>query len=323
MINHPYIWKAVNDPILGFTNHISKLIEKYEKSRTILLPYLRDAKDLYVFSDYGGEHKDSKCDVYSFLICDIASSCGFLDERLHIRSTVLKNRRMSYKAFNDKAKLSVTDPFLNASNQINGILFSIVIDKDVDNFFSIEEIDFFKSINPDFGNWKRKTQEKLLRLIHFCCLLLSGLSTSNQNIFWFSDEDDILINTERHYSATNIFGLISGLYFKSEMGHFRFGSTKSDSGGFVIEDFCSIPDLASGAICELINEYKSSEIKMSSALINEFPEQLPNKSRWIFNWLADARSDVLLKKVCLIIEKTKENNLDFKFLNYVNREIIF
>ena len=82
-----------------------------------------------------------------------------------------------------------------------------------------------------------------------------------------------------------------------------------------IEDFCSIPDLASGALCDFFNYYKIKGIKLGSNLSYNIPDSLPFKTKKILNWLSDEKYEKPLKKLCLIIERTKENKLDFRILN--------
>lgn len=315
MISNLNIWNAIDDPILGFTNHISEMIKKHEKSNIICLPDLRNTKDLFVFSDYSGEHKESKYDVYSFLLCDLSNSLCFLNKRAQIRLSTLKNRKISFKDFNDKIRLNAINRFLDASNSITGIVCTIAIDKDVDHFFDLNEINYLKSIYPEFEKWKRKTLEKLLRIIHFINLFIAGLSCPKQNICWFTDEDDILINIEKHYSATNLFAFLSGLYIKSEMGNFKLGSTKYDPGTMEIEDLCSIPDLVSGALCDFFNYYKTNGLKLNSNFSYGISDSLSFKTKKILNWLSDEKAEKPLKRFSMIIERTDENKLDFRILN--------
>ena len=56
---YPVIIRAIED-------HFNNL----ERRKTLLLPELAHKNEtVAVFSDYGGESKDSKCFTYSFLVC--------------------------------------------------------------------------------------------------------------------------------------------------------------------------------------------------------------------------------------------------------------
>lgn len=311
----PHIWKRVDKPYLDFTDKISEMIDRYERKNSGCLPNLKRSDTIYIFSDYGGSHKDSNYDAYSFLFCDLKNSTPFIEETSRIRyTTQLKNRRITFKNLNDKVRASVIDRFFEVSESIHGLLFTILIDKEIDNFFSPEELNSIKEMFPELKKCKDKAFEKSLRIIHLINLILNGLSCPGQNLYWFTDEDEILCHVQRHITITSLFALISGLYFEDKMGHFKLGSTEYSGVYLIFEDLCSIPDLACGGLCELIN----CNVKTMDGLYNNISLSIPNslsyKSKRIVNWLSDEDFQSNLKKINMIIRKENGKRI-FNFID--------
>lgn len=165
------------------TPHKWRKIDKYEIKNKGCLPNLRNSNTIHVFSDYGGNHKESKYDMYSFLFLDLENSTPFLKITSDIRhKTQLEDRRITFKNLNDKVRLSIIDHFFEASEKANGLLYIILIDKNIDKFFSEKELSVIKEMYPELEKCKNKPFEKSLRIIHLISLILSGLSCQGQNV---------------------------------------------------------------------------------------------------------------------------------------------
>lgn len=117
-------------------------------------------------------------------------------------------------------------------------------------------------------------------------VLLAGFSAPSQDVMWFLDEDDVVANPKRVCEASEIAGLIVSKLIPHDMGRFRFGNTTCDDGSLSIEDLASIPDLAAGAICELLAHGLPSETPLMSA----FPSGLTSKARAILKWCCLSRA---------------------------------
>lgn len=311
----PHIWNRIDKPYLDFTNKISEMIDRYEKKNTGCLPNLKHSDTIYIFSDYGGSHKDSNYDAYSFLFCDLENSTSFIKETSNMRyNTQLKDRRVTFKNLNDKVRLSIIDRFFEASENIDGLLLTILIDKSIDNFFSSEELNAIKEMFPELEKCKDKPFEKTLRIIHLINLVLSGLSGKGQNLYWFTDEDEILCHVQRHITITSLFALVSGLYLEHKMGHFKLSSTEYSGGYLIFEDLCSLPDLASGGLCELINCNAKTMGRLYNNISLSIPNALSYKSKRIVNWLSNEDFQSNLKKINMIIRKENGRRV-FNFID--------
>src|SRR5690606_32799293 len=140
---------------------------------------------------------------------------------------------------------------LNAANSLDGLSFSIAINKKCKSLFSGEvPLDLQNPSFEPYKKWKSSVLEKAFITIHFLAFILAGLSKPGQNVLWFSDEDNIVANDQRVYELTKLFAWISSEYLRFSLGHLRCGTSRCDNGTRQIEDFLAIPDLIGGAISE-------------------------------------------------------------------------
>jgi hypothetical protein len=123
-------WRHISKEHLGFANEISAFIEKIENNRSIQLPDLRHSESLFVFSDYGGEHKSTSFFTYSFLITDIESVTFFCRKYIEFNEKRnLQGRAIEFKRLNDKIRSDNLIPFLYLADNLNGLVFNIIIEK--------------------------------------------------------------------------------------------------------------------------------------------------------------------------------------------------
>ena len=113
----------------GTVNSVSSYIYKLENSGKIYLPDLRQADNLYLFSDYSG-NKDQQLISYSILILDENSFHSFIAvQKIFWEKYSLGTRIIDYKGLNDSVKKVALIPFLRLSNNINGLIFTVIFNK--------------------------------------------------------------------------------------------------------------------------------------------------------------------------------------------------
>ncbi len=294
-------WSPLGNPALSFMNAFSESVHEAESKHRDLLPDLRRGSMMFIASDYSGQHDQARYESLAFLLADLEQCGEWEGRRKALRRKYLSdNRRVSYKNLNDKKRRSALVPFLAAANSIPGLVATILIDKRVGSLFSPTghlEMDDLQL--QEYAHWNRTSLEKLLRVIHFVSFFIAGLSRPHQNILWITDEDDIVPNEQRLREAVKLFSNVSGHYLKHEMGHFRWGTTKSDDGTRQLEDLVSVTDLVAGALSHMLASYEKDGVFPSSNLIIPPPRGMPRKSIEIMNWFADHTQP--LKRLVYII----------------------
>lgn len=305
-------WKYTSKENLGFANQISEFIGKIENNRSIELPDLRQSKSLFVFSDYGGEHKSTKFNTYSFLIIDVESVGFFYEKYIEFnKERDLYGRVIEFKRLNDKIRSDNLIPFLSLADNLNGIVFNIVVEKKINTLF--EKIDI---IPLEYQIWKKKTFEKLLRVCHLLSILVNGLSKEFQDVCWITDEDNIVANNEQLTLLTTLFANTCSYYLDHDLRHFRLGRANIEINKN-FEYLCAIPDLVSGGLNEVLDSHLNQNVFPITDIVIPTPKETKLKAKTIVSWLID-NSKSQLKKVSILISDCNENGFKISHLKFHN-----
>lgn len=294
---------------LGLYQVIDRNLCRYVESFPKAFPRLHQASNLVIASDYSGEHQDSQYLVISVLIADLDSVTGSWDRRRkQVRQDYMPDsRRMSFKALRDNARRRALVPFLTASSVIRGLSFTMAIHRSVGTFFAGEApLDLSNPDFHEFQSWKPAVLEKACRVVHLIAFLLSGLSRSGQNVFWFTDEDAIASNDLRIGQLTKLFGWISSEYLEHSLGHLRCGTTKSDDGSLLIEDTAAIPDLIAGAAYEQFQVSAKEECRIIRDSFWITSGGLSSKTSNINWWFVDSKRP--LKKMLCRVDPSEDSH---------------
>jgi hypothetical protein len=297
-------------------NQFSQMIESVERKEPTAIPDLHRGSLFFVASDYSGEHDVAEYQVLSFLFADWQQCGAWERQRVLVRRKYLSDgRRMSFKNLRDKRRRDALEMFLSAANNITGLSFSVLIDKRITSLFRESgRIDLSDPELKTFSHWSGKSFEKMLRVVHLVSFFLAGLSRTGQNVLWITDEDEIVANDDRIREVTNFFGNVSSQYLSQPMGHFRFGTTKSDDGSRQLEDLASIPDLVAGALADVLVAYYEQGIMPSNSLFVFRPENLKVKTVEIMNWFSTDRES--LKRLVYVIEPIDHPRLSIKRIRF-------
>lgn len=272
------------------------------------VPDLHSAQTILATSDYSGDHKGSPFSAMSFLLADIAGLSNWERRRHAARARLLGiHRRMAYKSLNDRYRRRALVPWLDAADLIPGVLFSVAIEKQLGSLFAgTAPLDLS---NPNFGsyrNWPRPALERAFRAAHFLGLLLGTLARPNQDVLWFTDEDDIASNATRLRELTNIAAWVTSGYLSFSLRHLRCGTTASDDGSRFLEDMASIPDLIAGALAELM-----AAMKRESATFLRDREWVSStassKARLLLVWAG--RKRLPLKRLTFVIQSGADQQI--------------
>ena len=287
-------WNHIGD-VHGLMSGLSDSIREMEAKGLITLPDLRTCPVLFVASDYGGQHSTSTYESLSFVFANL-EECGYWnDEREELRREYLPDgRRMSYKNLNDNKRKDALFPFLLAANHIPGLSVTFLVNKSINSLFLKEG----RLRVPELAHWSRPSVEKLLRVLHIISMFIEGLSAPRQNVFWFTDQDEIVPNPEKLTEVNQLLAHISSHYLTHDMGDLRCGTTECDDGSRLIEDFVSVPDLIAGALSEVLNNNR--EIDNDPTAIGRIRtlERLSLKTRMILAWFKDS-TQPLRRIVCV------------------------
>jgi hypothetical protein len=208
---------------------------------------------------------------------------------------------------NDSLKVRILWPFLTLASDLSGILVVFTIDNAVKTIFEDKKID-----NNAPAKWDGYSYEKVMRIIHLISLLISGLSRSGQNVLWITDQDEIVANVNRIYKVTELLATVSSNILTHNLGHLRVASTASDKDN-QLEDLAAIPDLACGAVSDLMTKMKLSGGFSSIGLTTLLPTGIKTRTRLILSWIAEPHYSLV--RLCIRIYKTLDGKLNIQNIN--------
>ena len=295
------LWRVISRPEFGLTTVISEAICDSPALNGSSIRSLRSSSTLLMFSDYGGAHKGARYEVFSYLVTTVSGFSGFDAGRRQLREAGLgRRRRMSYKALNDTVRLRSLPGYLKATDQLAGVLISFAVDKRAAH--RLTEDYHAETAFGTLGPWTTKPFGKLSRVAHLAAMVIEGVRADGQSLIWITDEDEIAPNPTKHAEATRFIGHLLNHYCTGNMGHFRFGTTASDSGDLLIEDLAAVADLAAGGLQEILSRVGlPTNSRLPDRLVFAAEGVPPIKVRYIGQWLSD--SPGALKKVNVVVDE--------------------
>ncbi|WP_457280913.1 hypothetical protein [Polaromonas sp. P5_D5] len=298
-------WWHKDDPDLGIMNTISHSLSRYELAHPDGMPNLRNDASLTVALDFGGAHRESPYETMGVLLVGNESILKWAAQQESVRMNHLPDwRRMSYKGLNDRLKYDALPHFLKAADSLNGVLLTVLVDKQLGSIFSNSGRLAREDVPLEaLKSWPTATVERMLRATYFIGILLRGLSSPYQNLVWFLDHDDIVANEKRHRELVECFGVIAGNCLPHSLGHCRVGTAASDNGNRQVEDLIALPDLVVGALADAIPQMVANGL-LSGRLAVAPPAMKP-KAKFLLDWFS--KNTTPLKRLVLVLDQAPDS----------------
>lgn len=269
-----------------------------------LFPDLR-SNDLLCASDYSGGTKEFPFYTMSFVIAPFCSMPIWDSLRSQVRIKHLPDRRsMSYKRLGDSMRSNALDGYLAAANEIKGTIFTFAIARDLDQIFCTkrEAESMIAEPGSHLAGWKNKPFRKMVALSSLISFLVGVFIGKRRNVFWVTDDDDF---THSHEAMIVLAQWLRALRKQNMPWHQgkalvqAASRMENDRLEMYFQDFCSIPDLAAGAISEAWKHaFKDSFPEPDSPFLCDL-SGICEKSKPIINWYHSP--DSKLKKIhCMI-----------------------
>ncbi|WP_075601694.1 hypothetical protein [Saccharicrinis aurantiacus] len=275
-----------------------RLLDSYFQAQhskgELTLPELKTMgnESIAIFSDYGGEHKGSKYNSYSFLFCGW-NHCYHISEALKkVRKKYdLSKKEISFKDLDYGPSFRALDEYLETIDRnVYGFSLTILIDRKLSSLFiGNENIHLLKEIeNAGLGRWHKKAAEKLMRILHVIGYVLPLIADSDQKVIWMSDKDPVIQNSEMFNNALGLLKAVLKVY--SDNKYKQIGGSKLPFANKDIHtmDLLSVTDLIAGSV----EQYFTTEQKEGSPF-------LKNGAEKVIKWLATS-GDFLKKEVIRI-----------------------
>lgn len=266
-------------------------------------PILSEAGRVLIVSDYSAS-KQSPVQTYSYLVVDPRQLGAWTQKCRSIRRVCgLGEQAIDYKSMRGKQRTSALASFLDAADSLHGLLLVVAVKNDVVSLFDrVRPSEWHKEM-PDGAAWKPVVAERLFRVGTFggsaldaCCRLFSDVD-------WVSDNDEIAANSDQLELASRWLGVVTSVELSKHLGHFRFGTIKSQNGQhrLVFRDLISVADLAAGGVMASFDR-DATAFSAPRGLMLPQPRSSPIKSHYIMSWLGDQRG--MLRKRLLMVDRT-------------------
>lgn len=277
-----------------------------EAEKLQFLPDLSKNKGIFVFSDFGGEHKGADFKTYSVLICSADNRSIFAGQTKTIREKHSLNnpwKEYSFKDLNYGNISRALDEFLDITNKyIHGLLLTISVDKNIESVFGGNFTKVHAAISKQFeedklGVWKPKEAEKLLRVCHAIGVFMSLIAHPEQKFMWLCDNDSINEDGKlRDFTHTqHVLGHCLSMYSENIYG--VYGFAKPFDGDSETTDLLSVTDFSSGIIQEILQfKLKGKDLDLSKEKLK------------LAKWMGSESE--CLTKLNLYISKDKMGNFE-------------
>lgn len=244
-----------------------------EAEKLASLPDFSEDKGLFIFSDFGGEHKGADFATYSFLICSADKIFVFEEKAKELRVKHGLNNPWKEFGFKDLSYGPISrslEEFLSlADNFIHGALVTISVDHRIPSLYGHEKKEAHDKIIETFrknelGEWKGKESEKALRVCHAISIFMSLVAFSGQKVLWLCDHDSINVDGKRRdFSHTqNIFRHCLTMYSDNLYEIYGFAKPFEKDAGTT--DLLSLADFSAGIIQEILQrEVAKKDIQLS------------------------------------------------------------
>lgn len=282
------------------------------------LPELR-GNQLLVSSDYSFGNPKTDFDVIGLLIADPQHSYGYLEKQTRVRKELLPDgRTMGFKSLNDRVRQRAFFPFLEAANQIEGLCAAIAIDRRIEYLISTPElIRAYQGSDWLQSPWKPKIFEQLIRVAHFVAVFVAGLSTPNQNLWWFTDDDAIMPNDEHASDTGRIFTKFLNMYSVHPLGEITIGRNSLDEDDCLLEDLGAIADLTAGSTAEYLTALRRRYGGIPTGMEVELPHSTVRTENFL-TWFEQTNQP--LRRFAAALYLHRNGHLALTILHTENRQ---
>ena len=293
-------WNDLSNPHIKWVRSFNKII------KSINPPFIQ-GDTILISSDYSGDHPKSKYSVFSLVAIDLSKVGAWDMKRRGIRAKFLANdRRISFKALNDIHKRQAMPQFTEAANSLHGLMVNVVLNKGIADIVYSEQLrKIVTELKLIQHNWSRSSFKRMSTLLHFVALVIGGMIRKSQNVYGYSDEDNIFASNRLTHDVSVILGRLSGMYIKVQPGELGIGTTKLNEKDFFEEDLNSISDLAAGGLSEFFDKvYSITDRNSMRDFAYKFPKNLTDKTDHLIDWISG--SSKTLKKVTVVFDRGRE-----------------
>ena len=292
-----------------------KILMSHRRGR-LILPNLAafGNKVVGVFSDYGGEHKESRYLTYSILVCTFDLRDLFAGEMSEIRREhQLGNKEIAYKDFRMGQVLrALPDYLLTLSNYLPGFLLTLAVEKKALQAYAPTSKETsvlleagLKSVGVE--GRKPRVNAKLANVVELVAFLTALLGKDGQKVFWMTDHDEISPTNAKHGETLKAFQVLLGVFCRDGQAFSSIGGALPfEERDLATLDLLSVTDICAGALAEYLTQREVRE-----------PDRIAVKAgcEHVLQWLA--HDGIGLKKMSVVMRGGVDASIESAAIEFV------
>ena len=252
------------------------------------LPNFEEDSSIFVFSDYGGDHKEAFFNTYSFLIVSADKLSVFERHMDELREkNGLGDKEISYKDLGyGPVKRSIKEYLDISDGCIHGLLLSVCIDKTIGSVFGPDKKSAKENLlqlcdQIGVGEYHEFKLERMYRIYVIIVLILDLTTSSAHKILWQSDNDQINEEGKRGSFSDSQQHFVRFLNEFTDKEYPLFGFAKTFSESCHLTDLLSLTDLAAGMVQDLLSQHYFGRDLLVGEEKGEICKWLARKSRFL------------------------------------------
>lgn len=280
---HIRVDSPVNPPI-DSTCLASSVWKSLYECRQSISDVAQESKELWIISDYGGSHRNSRVETYSFLLCDVKNSGEFRDRLAEFRQG--SGRALGEIAFskirNEKGREALRG-FLGCALALRGQIITVAIDK----VPALKQL-YLERARPEerdhpiilaANQFKSSVLPRVWRIVHLVAALVAAFTQPDWRAVWVTDEDDITASGSHGKALTYLLAAAMPHYMRANPASGEVHTTRSLREFPVIGELASIPDLCAGAVAEMLSLEVKAECRMEHEITQHLAAPTPRTSQ--------------------------------------------
>lgn len=253
-----------------------------------VLPNFEEDSSIFVFSDYGGDHKEAYFNTYSFLIVSADKLGVFEHHMVELRErNGLGGKEISYKDLGyGPVKRSIKEYLDIADGCVHGMLLSVCIDKTIGSVFGPDKKTAKENLlqlsdQIGAGEHHEFKLERMYRIYVIVCLILDITTISGHKVLWQSDNDQINEEGGRANFSDSQQHFVRFLNEFTDKSYPLFGFAKTFNESSHLTDLLSLTDLAAGMVQDLLSQHYFGRELLVGEEKGEVCKWLARKSRFL------------------------------------------
>ncbi|HYF15881.1 MAG TPA: hypothetical protein VD971_12500 [Phycisphaerales bacterium] len=249
------MWKTPSIAREGGWDIVGDLFDRYISELEPKPPPFNERYPLTIVSDYGGKHKQSLVETYSFLVFQPEVQWDKIAGFSQARDRINDARRLKYnKLKTDAITRRLIIEMLPIWKNLDATLITIALDKTMLRRAATKPM--LPEMHPEFrkryAEFDERVRTHVMQVLSLVTFLARGFAPDDARVHWISDEDDVIASLRHRHIVSELFANLLHNWGCSSVDS-TVSSVADNPKAW--EDAISIVDVAAGAHAEQVTRF--------------------------------------------------------------------